>query len=114
MFKIYEDIWPILATRTGSVHRGPENHKKYPKKTLSLAYPCDSYRFFAIEGQKTIKNTQKKTIKNTQKKPRPRTTAYDYIRLRYIRLRSTHTTTDDYIRLHTTAYYQAPHTTTCY
>ena len=60
MFKIYEDIWPILATRTGSVHRGPENHKKYPKKTLSLAYPCDSYRFFAIEGQKTIKNTQKK------------------------------------------------------
>ena len=60
VFKIYEDIWPILATRTGSVHRGPENHKKYPKKSLSLAYPCDSYRFLAIEGQKTIKNTQKK------------------------------------------------------
>ena len=32
--------------------------------------PCDSYRFFAIEGQKTIKNTQK-TIKNYPKKPRP-------------------------------------------
>ena len=67
MFKIYEDIWPILATRTGSVHRGPENHKKYPKKSLSLAYPCDSYRFFAIEGQKTIKNTQKKPLKIPKK-----------------------------------------------
>ena len=27
-----KDIWPILATRTDAVHRGPENHKKYPKK----------------------------------------------------------------------------------
>ena len=34
--------------------------KNTQKKSLSLAYPCDSYRFFAIEGQKTIKNTPKK------------------------------------------------------
>ena len=52
VFKIHEDIWPILATRTGSVHRGPENHKEYPKKSLSLAYPCDSYRFLQSKARK--------------------------------------------------------------
>ena len=41
--------------------------KNTQKKTLSLAYPCDSYRFFAIEGQKTIKNTQKNHKKYPKK-----------------------------------------------
>ena len=49
---------------------GPGNHKKYPKKTKVTPLLCDSYRFFSIQGQKTIKNT-KKNQKNTQKKPRP-------------------------------------------
>ena len=40
---------------------------KNTQKTVSLAYPCDSYRFFAIEGQKTIKNTQKNHKKYPKK-----------------------------------------------
>ena len=44
-----------------------KNTHKNPKLGLSF----DFYRFFAIEGQTTIKNT-KKTIKNTQKNLDPR------------------------------------------